>query len=340
MFTFHDLPPALRPEQIKLFRCSILEDGFHFMPPSEWSRYDDSFPKGACAAIGSFDGVHLGHQHVIESAISQAKARGEASAVIFFNPHPQSYFKPEATPFRLMEWTQQARAFEALGVDRAYILAFSGDLSNLTAEAFARDILHEGFGLSHVSAGYDFQFGKRGGGHASDLVAFGERFGFTTDILPLQTDVEGDKLSSSSIREALLAGDAVRAAHILGRPQAYLGRVEHGAKLGRTIDFPTLNISLGQYLRPRYGIYVTQTRLGDGRVVNGVSNTGVRPTVGGDIELLETYLFDFNEDLYGQIVETLLLDFIRPEAKFDSFEALKVEIQNDAAKARAWFATR
>lgn len=330
MLPFDDLPPALRPERIRTFVVTVGSDG-------GLDINGGTLPRGLAAAIGSFDGVHLGHQHVIESALAAGRATGAQTAVICFDPHPQSFFRPDSAPFRLMRLSQQVRAFEALGVDCALVIRFDGNLSGLTAEAFAQGILHDGFGLSHVSAGYDFQFGKRGGGHASDLQAFGERFGFTTDILPLQTDSEGDKLSSSSVRDALLAGDAALAAHILGRPPAYLGRVEHGAKLGRTIDFPTLNISLGQYLRPRYGIYVTQTRLGDGRVVDGVSNIGVRPTVGGDIELLETYLFDFSEDLYGQMVETLLLDFIRPEAKFDSFEALKIEIQNDAAKARAWF---
>jgi riboflavin kinase/FMN adenylyltransferase len=330
VFPFDDLPPALRPQRIKTLVIKVGEE-------NSLKIEGGDLPRGLAAAIGSFDGVHLGHQHVIESALAAGRATGAQTAVICFDPHPQSFFRPDSAPFRLMRLSQQVRAFEELGVDFVLLIRFDGNLSGLTAEAFAQGVLHEGFGLSHVSAGYDFQFGKRGGGHASDLVAFGEQFGFTTDILPLQTDSEGDKLSSSSIRDALLAGDAARAAHILGRPQAYVGMVEHGAKLGRTIDFPTLNVSLGQYLRPRYGIYVTQTRLGNGRLVNGVSNIGVRPTVGGDIELLETYLFDFNEDLYGQMVETLLLDFIRPEAKFDSFEALKVEIQNDAAKARAWF---
>ncbi len=336
MFAVNNLPPALQPRRIEIFRCSVLHDGFHFIPPSD--HRDEAFPLGACAAIGSFDGVHVGHQHVIESAIARAKLTNRPSSVIFFNPHPQTYFHPEATPFRLMEMAQQLRAFEALGVDRAYILSFNKHLSDLSAEQFAEAILQDALGLSHVSAGFDFQFGKRGGGHASDLKTFGEQMGFTTDILSQQSDAEGNKLSSSSVRDALLAGDVLKAAHILGRPQAYLGEVVHGAKMGRTIDFPTLNLKLGDYQRPRYGIYVTQTVLGDGRVVNGVSNIGVRPTVGGDIELLETYLFDFAEEIYGQVVETRLLDFIRPEAKFDSFEALKLEIQNDARKARDWFA--
>jgi riboflavin kinase / FMN adenylyltransferase len=336
VFPVNSLPLTFQPTRLQIFRCSWLQDGFHVSPGGDYAP-EDAFPRGACAAIGSFDGVHIGHQHVIESAISKARATGQASAVIFFNPHPQSYFHPAGTPFRLMALSQQLKAFEALGVDRAYILAFNADLSSLTADEFAQNILHEAFGVSHVSAGFDFQFGKRGGGHAKDLVAFGETLGFTTDILPCQTDADGHKLSSSAVREALLAGDAKLAANILGRPQAYLGEVIHGAKQGRTIDFPTLNLRLSDYQRPRYGIYITRTTLPDGRVINGVSNIGVRPTVGGDTELLETYLFDFNEEVYGQVVETALIDFIRPEAKFGSFDEMKLEIQNDAAKARAYF---
>ncbi len=327
MFALADLPDALRPHRLKVFACQVEGQGVS----------GDLPPKGAAIAIGSFDGVHVGHQHVIESAIARAKTSGVASAVLFFNPHPQSFFKPDGAPFRLMSFSQQLRAFEALGVDRAYIVSFNAALSALTPEAFARDILHEAFGVSHVSAGFDFQFGARGAGHARDLVAFGEQFGFTTDILPLQTDDQGLKLSSSAVRDALVAGDAATATHILGRPQAYLGEVIHGNKLGRTIDFPTLNLQLGDYQRPRYGIYVTQTLLGDGRLVNGVSNIGVRPTVGGNVELLETFLFDFSEEIYGQVIETTLLAFLRPEAKFDSFEAMKVQIQADAEAARAWF---
>ena len=320
---------ALLPRSIKVITLGVNAD--HGL------QADAPLPVGASAAIGSFDGVHVGHQHVIESAIAAARAKGVPSAVICFDPHPQSFFHKDGISFRLMQLSQQLRAFEALGVDYAFVLNFDANLSSLTAEDFARLILRNYLKLSHVSAGFDFQFGKRGGGHAKDLVAFGEQFGFTTDILPCQTDTSGHKLSSSAVRDALLAGDAKLAAEILGRPQAYLGEVIHGAKQGRTIDFPTLNLALGDYQRPRYGIYVTQTTLPDGRVINGVSNIGVRPTVGGDIELLETYLFDFSEEIYGQTVETALLDFIRPEAKFASFDEMKLEIQNDAAKARAYF---
>jgi len=324
------LVSALLPRAITVITLGVDADhGLHADAP---------LPACASAAIGSFDGVHVGHQHVIESAIAVAKANSVPSAVICFDPHPQAFFHPKGTPFRLMQLSQQLRAFEALGVDYAFVLHFDAHLSSLTAEGFARLILKDHLKLSHVSAGFDFQFGKRGGGHAKDLVALGEQLGFTTDILACQTDAAGHKLSSSAVRDALQTGDAKLATEILGRPQAYLGEVIHGAKQGRTIDFPTLNLTLGDYLRPRYGIYITQTILPDGRVINGVSNIGIRPTVGGNIELLETYLFDFAEEIYGQVVETSLLDFIRPEAKFDSFEEMKLEIQNDAAKARAWFA--
>ena len=322
------LPDALQPKKLRLVACHVAADGL---------SCDETLPTGAFAAIGSFDGVHVGHQHVIESAVARARAEARPSAVIFFDPHPQSFFRPGGTPFRLMQVSQQLRAFEALGVDYAYMLRFDAGLSALPPDAFATTILKATLGVAHVSAGFDFQFGAKGAGHAKDLVAFGEALGFTTDILPLQTDDAGLKLSSSAVREALVAGDARLAAHVLGRPQAYLGEVIHGNKLGRTIDFPTLNLQLGDYQRPRYGIYVTKTRLGDGRVVEGVSNIGVRPTVGGNVELLETFLFDFSEEIYGQVVETELLDFIRPEAKFASFDEMKVQIQADADTARAWF---
>lgn len=330
MYPFDTLPPALQPHSLTAVVLTVQADG-------SVQVTGGAIPQGLSAAIGSFDGVHTGHQHVIQSAITTARQRGVPSAVICFDPHPQSFFRPDSKPFRLMRVSQQVRAFETLGVDYALILRFDGALSSLTAEDFARIILRDHLALSHVSAGADFQFGKRGGGHAADLVTFGEQLGFTTDILPLQTDAAGHKLSSSAVREALVAGDAQLAARILGRPQGYLGEVIHGAKQGRTIGFPTLNIQLADYQRPRYGIYVTQTRLGDGRLINGVSNIGVRPTVGGDIELLETFLFDFREDLYGQTVETLLLDFLRPEWKFESFDVMKVQIDKDADAARTWF---
>ncbi len=338
---FPALPTAFRPKSIEVHRLSLdaerhVRDEAETRGPAQPS----GLPAGASAAIGSFDGVHLGHRQVIGLAVEAAKRENKPAAVICFDPHPQDFFRPDGGPFHLMDLSQQLRAFEALGVGYAYVLAFDARMSQLSPEDFARLVLRDQLKLSHIAAGSDFHFGRKGEGKANDLAAFGQTLGFTADILPLQTDADGNKLSSTHVRQALLAGDIVRANAILGHPQAYLGTVDHGAKLGRTIDFPTLNLTLGRYQRPRYGIYVTETALPDGRVIAGVSNIGVRPTVGGDIELLETYLFDFSEEIYGQTVETRLLDFIRPEAKFDSIEALRVAIQDDAARARAWFKRR
>ena len=325
------LPPALRPQRLRIVHITVGDD------LRSVRTSDHAMLTGACAAIGSFDGVHLGHKHVIETAVRRARAAGRPAAVICFDPHPQSYFRPDGPPFRLMRLSQQMRAFESLGVDVAYVLHFDANMAALSPEAFARLILRDHLMLSHVSAGFDFQFGSKGAGHAADLEAFGARFGFTTEISECQTDAAGRKLSSSAIREALQAGDVATATAILGRPQAYLGEVRHGAKLGRSLDFPTLNIELGAYLRPRYGIYVTRTKLADGRLIDGVSNIGVRPSVGGDVEWLEVYLFDFHEEIYGQMTETQVLAFLRPEAKFDGLDALKAAIAEDAAQARAWF---
>ncbi len=289
---------------------------------------------GSSAAIGSFDGVHLGHARVIE----QATRRDGRHMVILFDPHPHAFFRPDSEPFRLSRLEQQAEAFADLGVDQAVVIRFDGNLAGMSPEDFARKVLKDALGITFIGAGFDFNFGARGAGKAADLIAFGEKYGFDVGILDCQTGEDGGKLSSTAVREALTRGDVQAAAAILGRPYSVLGEVIHGAKQGRQIGFPTLNIALGDYQRPRYGIYVTRTRLPDGRVIDGVSNIGIRPTVGGDIELLETYLFDFSGDLYGQTVETQLLDFIRPEAKFDSFDDLKVEIARDVDKARAWFA--
>ena len=294
-----------------------------------------AIPAGSHAAIGSFDGVHLGHVRVLEQALRRGPG---GRTVVFFDPHPHEFFRPDGAPFRLSRTEQQLKLFAALGMDHAVIIRFDANLARMSPEVFAGKVLKDALGIASISAGFDFNFGARGAGKAADLVAYGTRLGFAVDILDCQFGADGEKLSSTAVREALVRGDVAAARATLGRPHAILGEVIPGAQMGRTIGFPTLNIALGPYQRPKYGIYVTQTTLPDGRIIDGVSNIGVRPTVGGDIELLETYLFDFNEDIYRQDVETALLDYIRPEAKFESLDALKVEIDKDVVKARTWFA--
>lgn len=301
-------------------------------------------PTGAAAAIGSFDGVHLGHQRVIENAVATARMRGVASAVIVFDPHPQAYFqyktgKP-AEPFRLMSLPQQLKIFEALGVSTVFVLRFDSALAALSPEAFARQLLHEQLRLSHVACGFDFRFGHKGAGDAAALAAFGERLGFSTSETACQTDETGHKLSSSAVREALKEGNVQLAEHILGRPQAYRGVVTRGDRIGHTIGFPTANIDLGDYVRPKRGVYVTRTHRDDGQISGSVTNFGTRPTVDGLSERFETHIFGLEHDIYDRVIEVELLHYLRPEHKFDSFEALKAQIARDAETSRTYFTAK
>ncbi len=291
--------------------------------------------KGAAAALGAFDGVHRGHQAVIASAHQAADRLHAPLAVVSFDPHPRRWFQPDAAPFRLMTPAQMARALEPLGVDRLYLLPFDADMAAMSDEAFATDIISHGLGLTHASVGFDFTYGKGRTGSPDALARIGRQLGFSVSVTERVDDVGGLKLSSSAVREALNAGDMTRAAKILGRPFAIEGEVVHGDKRGRTIGIPTANVRLGDYMRPAYGVYATRTRLPDGRVIDGVANLGVRPMFEIAEPLLEVWLFDFAEDLYGQTIETELVALLRGEMNFDGLNALKVQIDADAAAARA-----
>ncbi|MBD3832374.1 bifunctional riboflavin kinase/FAD synthetase [Brevundimonas bullata] len=291
--------------------------------------------RGAAVAVGAFDGVHRGHQAVIASARAAAQRLGAPLAVVSFDPHPRRLFQPEAAPFRLMTADQMVRAMAPLGVDRLYLIPFDREMAGMTDEEFARRVLSEGLGVAHAAVGFDFTFGKGRSGSPEALRTYGQELGFTVSVTDRIDDVSGLKLSSSAVREALKAGDMDRAAAILGCPFAIQGEVIHGDKRGRTIGVPTANIAMGDYMRPAYGVYATRTRLPDGRVVNGVANLGVRPMFEIEQPLLEVWLLDFNESLYGQTLETELIAFLRGEMKFDGLDALKVQIEADAAAARA-----
>ena len=291
--------------------------------------------RGAAVALGEFDGVHRGHLGVIASAARAAHDQGLPLGVISFEPHPQRYFRPDAEPFRLMTLDQQARALEALGVDLFYVLPFETEMANLTDEAFAAQVLADGLGAQHVAAGFDITFGKGRTGDPDALRRYGEAYGFSVSITERMGDGAVEKFSSSAVREALKAGQPERAAEILGRPFAIEGVVVEGQHLGRQLGYPTANVLAGDYVRPRLGSYATRTRLADGREVPGVANFGVNPTTGLVEARLEVWLFDFNEDLYGQTIETDLVNFLRPELKFDGLEALIDQIRQDAEKARA-----
>jgi len=290
--------------------------------------------RGAAVALGNFDGVHRGHLAVLDAARAAAERLGVASGVISFEPHPRRYFQTGAEPFRLMTPDQLARALGAAGIARLYLLPFDAEMADLTDRAFAQAVLAEGLGVAHVAAGFDVTFGKGRSGSPEALAAYGRELGFSVSCTPEIVTGDGVKLSSSAVREALMGARPQQATAILGRPFAISGEVVHGDKRGRTIGVPTANVQLGDYVRPAYGVYATRTRLPDGRVVDGVANLGVRPMFQSEEPLLEVWLFDFDEDIYGQEIETQLIAWIRPELKFDGLEALKARIDQDAIDAR------
>jgi riboflavin kinase/FMN adenylyltransferase len=301
---------------------------------TDWRALPDGL-KGAAVAIGAFDGVHRGHQAVIANAREAAQRLGALLAVVSFAPHPRRWFQPDAAPFRLMTPDQMARALEPLGVDILYLLPFDAGMAAMSEEAFVREVLSGGLGIRHAAVGFDFTYGKGRTGSPEALRRHGESLGFTVGVTDRVDDPDGLKLSSSAVREALKAGDMDRATAILGRPFAIEGEVVHGDKRGRTIGVPTANIRMGDYMRPAYGVYAVRTRLPDGRVVDGVANLGVRPMYELPEPLLEVWLFDFDEDLYGQTLEIELIAFLRGEIAFDGLDALKVQIGADAEAARA-----
>ncbi|MFN3229461.1 MAG: bifunctional riboflavin kinase/FAD synthetase [Asticcacaulis sp.] len=290
--------------------------------------------RGASLALGNFDGVHKGHQTVIADAARAARALGCPLGVVSFDPHPRRFFQPDLPPFRLMTLDQQTRALADLGVDLFYVLPFDASMAALSDEAFAQTILSEGLGARHVAVGFDITYGKGRSGSPQSLQAQGQTLGFGVSVTPECRSQNGIKYASSAIRTALENGDPVSAAQAMGRPFAIEGVVSHGVKRGRTLGFPTLNIALGDYQRPRFGVYATRTTLADGRAIPGVANLGQRPSVEGTEARLEVHLFDVNEDLYGQTVETQLLTFIRPEQRFEGLDALKAQITKDSATAR------
>ena len=291
--------------------------------------------KGSALALGSFDGVHRGHQEVIALAARAAGALHAPLGVVTFEPHPRRWFRPQEPDFRLTTLEQQAKVLDALGVERLHRIPFDAELAAMSDEDFARRVLAEGLGARHVAAGFDVTFGAGRTGGPELLRAYGERYGFGVSVAGPVADAGGAKLSSTAVREALRDGDPERAARILGRPFAITGVVVHGDKLGRTMGFPTANIALSDYVRVRHGIYATRTRLSDGREVAGVSYVGRRPAVDlSDEERLEVHLFDFDEDIYGQTLETDLVHFLRADARFDSLEAMTDQMERDKAEAR------
>ncbi|GAA0866689.1 bifunctional riboflavin kinase/FAD synthetase [Sphingopyxis soli] len=293
--------------------------------------------RGGVIALGNFDGFHAGHQAVVGRAVRHARDEGRPAIVATFDPHPVRFFKPDVAPFRLTTLDQRQELFAAAGADAMLVLPFDAALAATSAEDFITALLLGRYGAAGVVTGADFTFGKGRGGDVVTLADHARRLGFFTEMVAPVDDSE-EVVSSSRIREALRSGDCDTAARLLTRPFTVRNVVQHGDKNGRLLGFPTANLDMGQYLRPRYGIYAVTGRLPDGRILKGAANLGIRPSFDPPKELLEPHFFDFAGDLYGQEIDVAFHAFIRPEAKYDGMDALMAQIARDCEQAKALLA--
>ena len=289
--------------------------------------------KGSIVALGNFDGFHLGHQAVASRAVARAFHERRPVIVATFDPHPVRFFKPGVPPFRLTTLDQREALFAHAGADAMLVFEFGAELASMDAEAFVADVLGKRIGAAGVVTGDDFSFGKGRTGDAALLAKVGREHGIGAEAVA-QVVLDGERISSGRIREALIAGDTATATHMLTRDYAIEGVVLRGDRRGRELGYPTANLALGDYLRPKYGIYAVRVTLEDGTEHPGVASLGVRPTFEPPQELLEAHLFGFEGDLYGRKIEVALHAFIREERKFDSVEALVAEMRKDEAQAR------
>ena len=300
--------------------------------------FDYTLPsdRGAAAAIGNFDGVHLGHQAVLGLTRDIARDTGAPSGVVTFEPHPRSHFAPDAPPFRLMNAEARAHRLEKLGLDILFELAFDARLAALPPRDFAATILRDGLGLTHVVVGSDFRFGQGRSGTTEDLTRFGQDMGFGVTIAPL-LETGGIEVSSTRIRQALTDGCPGDAARMLGHLHRIEGEVIRGDQRGRDLGYPTANMSIDGLHPPRFGVYAVRVTVLTGPHAGdhtGVASLGTRPMFGENRPNLETHVFDFSGDLYGAHLSVALVDYLRPEAKFDSLDALIAQMDADSQKAR------
>ncbi len=296
--------------------------------------------RGCVATIGNFDGVHLGHQAILAQLARQAARLRVPRLVITFEPQPQEFFAgPTAPPARLMRLREKLLALAGLGVERVLCLPFDRRLAALPALSFIEDLLVDRLGVRYLVVGDDFRFGYRRAGDFALLVAAGRQHGFqVADTGSYLQD--GERVSSTRIRQALAQGDLALATRLLGRPYDMCGRVAHGEQRGRTIGFPTANLHLHRRVTPIYGVYAVLMSGMGLRPWPGIANVGRRPTVAGERERLEVYLLDFQGNLYGRQVKVDFLHYLRPERRFDSLEALRRQIRQDEYAARGWFAVQ
>jgi riboflavin kinase / FMN adenylyltransferase len=293
--------------------------------------------RGCVATIGNFDGVHLGHQAVLGQLAEKSVSLKLPSVVITFEPQPQEYFAPASAPPRLTGFRAKMQALHRYAADRVFCLHFDGKLASMPAEEFIRTVILEGLGVRYLVVGDDFRFGRGRAGSFGTLQAAGSQHGFQVVNMPTFR-IDGERVSSTWVRDALAAGDLATAAKLLGRPYRMCGRVAHGDKRGRIIGFPTANIHLHRCSAPLAGVYAVEVYGLEAEPLPGVANIGNRPTVGGTRTLLEVHLLDFRQDIYGRHVSVDFMRKLREERRFSSFEALREQILRDASAARAFFA--
>lgn len=305
---------------------------------NDWKALPAEF-RGASVAMGNFDGVHLGHRLVIDTARAAADV---PLGVILFEPHPREFFAPDAPPFRLMNAQSRANRLARLGVEHLYQLPFGAVLAGLSPETFAREVLVEGLAIRHISVGENFHFGQNRSGNAATLQALGREMGFGVSVAELLGDEAS--YSSSAIRRALSAGEMREAARMLGHWHRIEGEVVHGAKRGRDFGYPTANLALDQRLHlPAFGIYAVLVDVLTGPFrgnYSGVVNLGIRPSFGENQPNLEVHIFDFQGLLYGEQLSIALVEYMRPEIRYDNTDRLIAQIGRDCVRARDILAGR
>ncbi len=294
-----------------------------------------ALPKGGVAALGNFDGVHLGHRDVVRAAVLKAKELGLSAYATTFHPHPYLFFQKEKKPFRLTPFNAKIRLLKEAGADEVVALPFTPEMAAMSAEDFIDRVLVETLEVKHVAVGFNFVFGAGKRGTDALLKEKLEPLGIGVTEVPPRLDASDDVISSSRIRAALAAGELANANAMLGRPFSIEGEIIHGQQRGRLLGMPTANIALGDYVRPLFGVYaVLARRAGEAVFFPGVANIGLRPTIGDHQELLEFHILDFDGDLYGQHWEVELRVFLRPEKKFSGLDELKTHMQLDKEAAK------
>ena len=290
--------------------------------------------RGCVATIGNYDGVHRGHQHMLEAVRRKANELGVPATVVTFEPTPREFFEGATAPARLMRLREKLEALALYGIDRVVVLRFDERMRNLGAAEFEQRLLVDGLGVRHMVVGHDFHYARKREGNIRSLRAAGEKHGFTVQEVG-EFLVAGERVSSSLVREALGRNDLDRAARLLGRPYRMTGRVRRGAKLGRTLGYPTANLALHRKVVPLWGVMAVRVSGAGLQDHPAVVSLGTRPTVNGTDPLLEVHLFDFDRDLYGRYLSVDFLRWLRAELKFDSLDALVAQMHVDAAQARA-----